>query len=239
MHRTVLLIAYLLALIAHYGAERCLAEAGTSTVASAGHEVSPDDAWPKGVIDLLNDPARTDGWNPWFSEWPNDVCHYGYDVQNIDDVNRLIEKFAKIETEIRQVHLSNKAEPDLLGWVTRAPEKNGIAVLYSAGDQVRVDQWYGHVRKPFGEIEFTGTPVAVPPTLTIFVGNAKIDLAQLKVPAGIEVSAGSVPGPFLQWNDKREQMTEEQAKQTAARLPKLSEDEQQAQERIKAFLKAR
>lgn len=237
MNRLACLVIGLVGLTSLMPPEKCFAAAGTDIVARPGQEVRPLDTWPKGVAELLNDPTRTDGWNDWFSEWSNDVCHYAFDVKNVDDVNRLLETFGKIESKVHQVHLFYKSEPDALGWVTRLPEKNGIAVLYSSGDQAQVDQWYGQVRKPFGKIEFTAAPVAVPPTLTLFVANEKIDLDRLKVPEGIEVIAGGIPGPFLLWNDKREQVTEEEAKELAKRLPKLSDDEQLAQERIEAFLK--
>jgi hypothetical protein len=235
MWRLTWLMALLLSLA---NADECLAIAGTSSVASTGQEVSPRDSWPEGVVELLNDPTRTEGWNDWFSEWPNDVCHYAFDVQGMDDVNRLLEKLAKIEAQPLHVHLSFLAEPKGLGWVTQLPEKNGIAVIYSQGDQARIDQWYGHVRKPFGVIEFTATPVAVPPTLTIFVQNAKIDLDQLKIPEGIEVTAGYLPGPFLRWNDQREQQAEK-APPAAAKAPELDEPSRQAVERIETFLKRR
>lgn len=238
MNRLAYLAIGLVGLTSWMHPERCIAAAGTDIVARPGQEVRPLDTWPQGLGELLNDPTRTDGWNDWFSEWSNDVCHYAFDVKSMDDVNRLLETFGKIESKVHQVHLCCKSEPDALGWVTRLPEKNGIAVLYSAGDQARVDQWYGHVRKPFGQIEFTAAPVAVPPTLTLFVANEKIDLDQLRIPEGIEVIAGGIPGPFLHWNDKREQVTEQEATELAKRRPKLSDDEQLAQERIEAFLKA-
>jgi hypothetical protein len=31
-----------------------------------------------GSFDLVNDPLRTQGWNPWFSEWPNDMNFYAF-----------------------------------------------------------------------------------------------------------------------------------------------------------------
>lgn len=235
MSRASWLTCCLAAVIWMSSIEHCRAAAGTASVASQGRDVTPRSEWAEGIVELLNDPARTEGWNPWFTEWPNDVCHYAFEVQTMEDVNRLVDKLSKIETEVRHVHLSFLPEPDSLGWVTRLPKGNGTAVVYSHGDQARIDRWYQHVRKPFGKIEFTAAPVAAPPTLTIFAQHDKIDLDQLKIPDGIEVSAGYLPGPFLRWNDKREQAAA--ASPPVAKEPELDEATQRARERIEAFLK--
>lgn len=77
-----------------------------------------------------------------------------------------------------------------------------MPVLFTTGDQATVDAWYKRVRRPFGQIEFTAAPVAVPPTLTIFVGNPAVKLRELKIPKEVEVIHGNVPGTFHVWNDK-------------------------------------
>lgn len=135
----------------------------------------------------MNDPTRTTGWNSWFSEWPNDVDQYALEITTTDDLNRLIEKLSATKSEVRQIRLSYLKEPVGLGWVTSLPEGNHIAAIFSIGDQSRIDEWYKRVRKPFGVMEFTAAPVAVPPTLTIFVQNEAVNFEQLKIPAGIIV----------------------------------------------------
>lgn len=129
-------------------------------------------------------------------------------------------------------------EPVGLGWVSRIPEGNKIPVIFSIGDQTRMDQWYAHVRKPFGQIEFEACPVAVPPTLTLFVQNPMIDLDQLKIPAGITVQEGYLPTVFHKSNTKRER--EEKEKPSA--LPPipgepLPPEAQAAHDKIIAFVK--
>ena len=129
--------------------------AGTAVVASAGRPVTPDPAWPEGLAAVVNAPARTDGWNPWFSEWPNDVNHYRYELETTDQANVLLRAFAAVRAKGLRVRLSPSPEPRSLGWASTLPEGNGTAVVLSVGDQGRVDEW--HARLPggtFGRMEF-------------------------------------------------------------------------------------
>jgi hypothetical protein len=218
------------------------AAGGTSTVASPGQPAYVSPSWPEGVAAIVNDPARTSGWNSWFTEWPNDVNQYGFEIKSRDDVNRLIEKLAAVKAPLRQIRLAPLKEPQGLGWVTSLPQGNGIPVIFSLGDQARIDEWYNHVRKPFGVMEFLDTPVAVPPTLTLFVQNDAIDLDQLKIPDGITVEAGYVPTVFHRANTKQEKERQEQAAAPLRVDPeaaKLAPELQAAVDKIHAFLKQR
>lgn len=195
------------------------AAGGTSTIASKGRAAYVSPGWAEGVGELVNDESRTAGWNSWFTEWPNDVNQYAFEIQSTDDLNRLIAKLAAIKTDLRQIRLSYLKEPKGLGWVTRIPESNGIPVIFSVGDQSRIDQWYEQLRQPFGTMEFTAAPVAVPPTLAIFVQNEAVILKDLKIPDGIDVSAGYVPTVFHKSNTTLEQLKEKEAS-SQANLPK-------------------
>ena len=84
-------------------------------IASKGQPAAVSADWPEGVVELVNDRCRTEGWNSWFTEWPNDVNQYGYAVESTADVNRLIGKLAKVESDVLQVHLSFLKEPRGLG----------------------------------------------------------------------------------------------------------------------------
>ena len=219
---------------------KCLAAAGTDIVASKGQPVHAADGWPKGVGELVNDETRTIGWNDWFSEWPNDVQHFGFEITSTADVNRLLEKLVAVKSDLRQVRLSYLKEPRGLGWVTQLPAGNKIAVIFSIGDQSRIDEWYKHVRKPFGAMEFLATPIAVPPTITVFVQNGLIDLDKLSIPKGINAESGYVPGVFHQFNTKQEKQKEDaSAKGEASSKPKveLDPDSQATANKIDAFLK--
>jgi hypothetical protein len=83
-------------------------------------------------------------------------------------------------------------------------------------------------------MEFAETPVAVPPTLTIFVGNAAIDLDDLQIPQNIEVSTGYVPTIFWKWN-----RTNRPEPAPAADAAPESDERQQMIDAITAFLKRR
>jgi hypothetical protein len=111
-----------------------LAAGGTSIVASPGQKAHVSPNWPEKVREIVNDPLRTSGWNSWFTEWPNDVNHYGFKIASMDEVNRLVEKLAKVNSPLRQIHLAPTKEPEGLGWVTSLPKGNGIAVIFSIGD---------------------------------------------------------------------------------------------------------
>ena len=212
-----------------------LAIGGTSVIATKGQPVTVSAAWPKGVEAIVNDPTRTTGLNSWFSEWPNDVNQYAFEIKGTEDLNRLIEKLAAVKSDIRQVRLSHLAAPSGLGWVTQLPKGNGVAVIFSIGDQSRIDQWYKTVRKPFGVMEFTAAPVAVQPTLTIFVQNMNVNLEKLKIPDGIAVTSGYAPTVFHRSNTKQEA---EAAQKPAAAAPViLDAAAQAASDRIAAFLK--
>ena len=220
-----------------------VAAGGTDIVATKGQPAGVSPNWPEGTGALVNDASRTSGWNSWFSEWPNDVNQYAFVIKSSDDLNRLIEKLAAIKSDLRQIRLSYLKEPSGLGWVTSVPEGNGIAVIFSIGDQARVDEWFKHVQKPFGVMEFTATPESVPPTLTIFVQNEIVNLDALKIPEGIDVLAGYVPAVFHKFNTTIEQ---QKAKEGLQQIPvtellkeKFDAGSQTAIEQIKTFVDSR
>lgn len=142
---------------------------------------------------------------------------------------------------MHQIHLSYAKEPTGLGWLTSLPEGNNIPVIFSIGNQERIDEWYKQVRKPFGQIEFTAAPIAVPPTLTIFVQNEAVKLDDLKIPAGIEVSLGGVPRVFHRYNSKDEQDASSIAAVQKARVEaqQLDPASNAAKLKIEAFIEKR
>lgn len=218
-----------------------IAAGGTSIIASKGQPTHVAPSWPKGVDALVNDASRTSGWNSWFTEWPNDVNQYAFEIQSTEDINRLIAKLAAVKSDLRQVRLSYLKEPNGLGWVTRVPEGNNVPVVFSIGDQAQIDQWFKHVRKPFGAMEFTAAPVAVPPTLTIFVRNESIQLDEIKIPDGVSVTKGYVPTLFHKSNTTAEKRREKEAAANDAPSPqpKLDDASMEAAKKIEAFLASR
>ncbi len=174
---------------------------GTDQIAWEGKSVPADPDWPKGVSELVNDPLRTDGWSPWFSEWPNDLSHYGFRVHNTKEINQLIEELAAIQVTNAQVCLRPDKEVGPLGFTTHLDKGNNLAVTFSLGNQKRINQWFEHLEKKtnstskaevqrvFGVHHLTEPPPALPPTLTLYVENMAVDLAKLTIPTKLKVVA--------------------------------------------------
>ena len=99
-------------------ATNTFAMSGTSQVAWRDKPVPVQPDWPAGVLDLVNDPLRTEGWNPWFSEWPNDVNYYAFKVSGTNDVNRLTAKLAAIKGAKPQILLNPGKEARVLAFTT-------------------------------------------------------------------------------------------------------------------------
>ncbi len=167
----------------------------TDQVAWRDKPVKAQADWPEGVLDLVNDPLRTEGWHPWFSEWPNDVNHYTFQVRGTNDVNHLITKLAAIKSAKAQVLLYPDKEARGLGFTTVLKDGNGAAVVFSIGSQERINQWYQHLKegepgvRVFGVHRFHRPPEAQPPTLALHAGNEAVDLKALKIPPSVEVKA--------------------------------------------------
>lgn len=165
----------------------------TSQVAWSGKPVVAVASWPDGVLALVNDSRRMEGWNPWFSEWPNDVNWYEFKIHSTDDVNQLIGKLAAIKATNVLVRLNPGKQAAALAFSTVLPEKKRIAAMFSVGEQQRINEWYQRlpesepgVRK-FGVARYKEVPVASPPTLTLYAGHEAIDLEKLVVPASVQV----------------------------------------------------
>jgi hypothetical protein len=176
-------------------APAAFAMSGTSQVAWSGQPVAGVAGWPEGTLALINDPLRTDGWNPWFSECSNDVNFYAYKIHDTDDVNRLLKSLAGIKTTQATLRLNPGKQAAALGFSTVLPKTNQTAAVFSVGNQRLLDEWYRRlpVVKPgvrmFGVNQYTNTPVAAPPALMIYVGHKTIDLQKLQIPDTVTVVA--------------------------------------------------
>jgi hypothetical protein len=227
----------------------CHAAAGTSQVAAKGQPVSEKPGWPKGVAELLRDPRRGDGWSDWFSEWPSDVDHYEFRAANTEQLNEVIATFCRIqvaEPDVRplpprlEIRLSPLAEPAGYGWVSKFENGNDLPAVFTLGNQQELDAWYVRQIKPnggrFGVMQFEKAPVALPPTLTIFVGNASVDLGKLRVPESVHVSTGDLP---RLWHKSNLIEAEPKTQPAAAEEAALSDKERASLMAIQAFLKTR
>jgi hypothetical protein len=233
-------------------APECRAAAGTSQVATKGQAVQDRTTWQRGVVELLNDPRRGDAWSDWFSEWPSDVEQYEFRVENSAQLNEVIATFCKIQVaraDAKQppppleIRLSPLAEPSGYGWVSKFEKGNKLPAVFSLGNQQELELWYDNFIKPmngrFGQMEFEKTPVAVPPTLTIFVGNEVVDLKKLRIPQGVHISIGDLPTLWHESNLIERKPKKSEVDVAAAEEAKLSEKERTALAAIRSFLKAR
>jgi hypothetical protein len=213
--------------------------AGSSKIASPGGKAHVSSAYPEGAGDVINHPSRGEGWNDWFSEWPNDVNHYLFPLKTTDELNAVIEQFAKIQSDHLEIHLAPLAEPRGLGWTTSLKEGNNAAAVFSLGDQAILDDWYKRLDgKKFGVMEFTAKPTAAPPTLTIFIDNKAVQLTALKIPPQIKVTSGYMP------TISRMPTTLDAIKQDAAKAPPAKREPvdpklEAATLRIETYLKTR
>jgi hypothetical protein len=181
-------------LLLTWAASSALGIAGFDQVAREGQAVEEEPGWPARIVDLVNDPARTVGWNFWFSECPNDVNHYAFAAKSTDDLNRLIKKLAATKAKGMTVQLSLGREFPAGGFSFLKPGNNIPAVL-GFGNLVKLNQWYFQlpqfepgVRK-WGVHRYTAPPKTMPPTLTIYVEHPAVDLAKLAIPAEVHVVA--------------------------------------------------
>ena len=168
--------------------------AGFSPVAQKDQPVKENNQWPAGIIEVLNDPARTVGWNFWFSELPNDVNHYVFVAKSTDDLNRVLKKLAAVDAKGVNVVLALGSEFPVGGF-SFLKKGNGAAAILAFGNQTTLNQWYAHLKetepgvKKFGVHTYTAPPTAMLPTLTIYVENPAVDLAKLEIPARLTVAA--------------------------------------------------
>lgn len=148
-------------------------------------ETAAQYAWPAGALDMVNDPARAEGWHPMFSELPNDSQTFGYRLADTQEANRLLKVLAQVKGERPAVHLDPKPE---FRWDRRARE--GYEATFVLGSQKMLNEWLKSLPGgKFGKRVYKEAPKARPPRFTLFVGGGKIALEQLRVPRDLPVAA--------------------------------------------------
>ena len=165
-----------------------LGASGKTQVASRGQPMDMIPGWPYGVHRLINDPVRSEGWNPWFTECPNDTHYFGLDVRGAKDINRLIKKLAAVEADHVELYLL--PEPG-------ASHANGVGSVFALGNQLITNGWFNGLRevepgvRQFGLHRYRAPPKAQSPTLVLYVGHKAVDLSKLEVPPTVEVTTGT------------------------------------------------
>jgi hypothetical protein len=170
--------------------------AGFSPVAADGQRVEANPQWPTKMMDVVNDPARTVGWNSWFSECPNDINHFAFVAKSTDDLNRVLKKLATVDAKGTTVILALGREFPV-GNFSFLKKGNNATAVFAFGNQAIINQWYVHLKEPdgepgvkkFGMNRYTEPPKAMSPTLTIYVENPAVDIEKLVIPAALTVTA--------------------------------------------------
>lgn len=157
----------------------CLAIGGTDKIASAGQSVRGIEGWPQGVTEFVNLPSRTGGLHRWYSGRPNDTRSYSFRVDSDQELQQLIQQFAKIESDKLSIVFVSPAEDE---------ERPKLRASLLLGNQLEIDRWYAHLetddqgRK--GARRYIQTPVAMPPTLWITL-RKPADADGLDIPANV------------------------------------------------------
>jgi hypothetical protein len=161
---------------------------GKDKVASRGKPAKALPGWPEGVMKLINHRLRTDGWNSWFSELPNDMNYYGMDVRGMDDVNALLKLLAAVKAK----HVVLNFDPAAGG-----RHVGGAGGVFAIGNQPILDRWFKQLPvvapgvRRFGLHRHRKPPTAQPPTLTVYTGSKWFDWKKLKVPLKVEVTTAT------------------------------------------------
>jgi hypothetical protein len=167
------------------------AASGTDRIAWPGRPVTYIPAsWPVGVEAIVNDPVRVDGWLPWFTELPNDIQYFEMDIRTTDQLNQILAKLSTIDCGRRELRLHpGSFAPGYFG----AQSRSRCGAVFYVGDQNRLNTWYAALpvvasgEREFGVSCLSGCPTAAPPTVSVYVLHPAVDLAKLRVPAGVTV----------------------------------------------------
>lgn len=194
MHQSILSLS-LAMVLAVAAPSPVWAIAGFSSVAVQDQKLEDNGQWPVKMVDVLNDPARTVGWNFWFSECPNDVNNYVFLAKSPDDLNRILKKLTAVDAKGINVVLALGKEFPTGGFSFLKKGNNAAAVL-AFGNQTMINAWFMHLKEPVGEPgvkqfgvnRYTEPPKAMPPTLTIYVENPAVNVDKLIIPPEITVA---------------------------------------------------
>jgi hypothetical protein len=176
-----------------------LARSGKDKVVARGQMAKALPGWPQGVLELINDPVRVNGWHPWFSESPNDGYYFEMDVRRPQDVNHLIKLFAAIKSKTLELNL----DP-----ADGAPHADGVGAIFALGNQPIINRWFMTLPevepgiRQFGAYRYREPPTAQPPTLTIYVGHKAVDLKELTIPPNVRVTAPNAKSYRAEHTDK-------------------------------------
>ncbi|MEM6750677.1 MAG: hypothetical protein AAGA57_10540 [Planctomycetota bacterium] len=147
-------------------------------------------AWPAGVLAVVNDPCRTLGAHPWFTECPNDLELFVLAPASAEEWQRVLTAFAQIEGAKRvELHPGDRVRR--VGYGMDIDEDMRAAAVFSLGSQPVLDEWFSRLDDgKFGVHHYDAPPKAQPPTLALYVGHELLGLESLRLPPDWEVRPG-------------------------------------------------
>jgi hypothetical protein len=140
--------------------------------------------WPKGVLELLQDPTRKVGWNSWFSGQPNDIEHYTFAVRTTQDVQRLIDAFAKIDDRRKRLAFHPGRGPRGLGDFRFNAKGREWGAVLSVSNRDAV----ARANAPDVQAGKPAVYMSSPTVLDIHLGTADINLAELRIPKDLTLA---------------------------------------------------
>lgn len=171
--------------------------ATTDQVASPGQPVAETTAeklaWPEGTLELVNNPLRTTGWEPWINGVSGPAQHYLINVKTVDDTNRLIRKLAAVKSETLCLVLQPGNEVRSVPYVQTFRVGEGAGAVFMVGSWIYLDE-QRRAMSAAGRTTTLNSKVA-PPTLKLYCGSGAVELAKLEIPDKIAVTLGYEPPP--------------------------------------------
>lgn len=165
--------------------------AGTDTLAWKGKKTSVSEGWPQGAGDLVNDRARTEGWKNWFSGMCDSPSNFAFEIENTEDLNRLLEKLAAMQCETKELWLDRRSDVREYRSGPDPRKGNQPAVVLQIGDQLELDHYLKNRTGReedlwiiLGDKEVDHLKVG-PPRMLIHIQNPAVNLEKLHIPEGV------------------------------------------------------
>jgi hypothetical protein len=145
--------------------------------------------WPGGSLLLANHPLRMEQWHPMWGDSANDRQQFGYQIKHTADANGLTVTLGAVEGEPPVLELSPLRE--FKGFL----EKDGsYQATFSVGSQKLANEWFANRdgRPARGKV-LAAAPKIAPPTMTLYLGDRRVDVGSLQVPARVRVKSAVTP----------------------------------------------
>jgi hypothetical protein len=150
--------------------------------------------WPVAVLEFVNNPLRTIGWETWWHGHPNDVKRFSFKITKPADMQHIINAFANIKSDKLSIVLASGNGP-IDPFRIDGTRLSGVE--FAIGDQKAIDAWCSSPLRDWGDRsedeirKLKQLHVATPPTLVIYLDNELITLESLKIPLHVSLGVRS------------------------------------------------